>query len=81
MALLLPCLLFLLLSSSTSSQGQATCSALDGVDMCSYQSHRGLLARLRNLERRFPGLAQVETLGQSVEGRELAYVKLSTNVR
>ncbi len=63
------------------AQKPQSCAAFDGVDMCGYQSHRELTARMRQLERQFPSLAQVGSLGQSVEGRELAYVKVSANVR
>ncbi len=39
----------------------------------------GLL--LRELETRFPGMAQVITIGYSIEGRELNVIKISDNVR
>lgn len=39
----------------------------------------GLL--LRELETRFPGMAQVITIGFSIEGRELNVIKISDNVR
>ncbi len=57
------------------------CATFDGgIDMCGYQSHRSLLRRLRRLEERFPGLARVGSIGSSVEGRDLAFIKLSSNV-
>ena len=57
------------------------CSTFDGgIDMCSYQSHQEMLGRLHSLERRFPRVAQVGTIGKSVEGRELAFIKISGNV-
>ena len=51
------------------------------LDVCSYQPHRELLARLRLLERRHPNLVRTASLGRSVEGRDIAYVKISSNVR
>ena len=49
--------------------------------MCSYQSHSELLRRMRRLVQRFPHLVQMgELTPRSVEGRPLAYLKISEGV-
>ena len=50
--------------------------------MCKYESHAEMVGRLRNLEYRYgkQGLAQVGTVGKSVQGRELVYIKIGKNV-
>ena len=50
--------------------------------MCRYESHEDLHTRLRNLESRYggrKGLAQLGTVGNSVTGRPLVFIKISKN--
>jgi hypothetical protein len=57
------------------------CATFDGgINMCSYDSHDDMLGRLEALAKRNPKLASVGSIGKSVEGRELAYIKISQNV-
>ena len=52
-----------------------------GIDMCRYESHEEMIGRLRNLENRYgrQGLAKVGSIGKSVSGRDLVYIKISRN--
>merc|ERR1740131_26421 len=56
------------------------CTA-DGIDMCSYESHNQLIEKFKNLEKKYPNLAQVGSIGKSVKGKPLIYIKLSNNVQ
>jgi len=56
------------------------CTA-DGIDMCSYESHNQLIEKFMNLEKKYPNLAQVGSIGKSVKGKPLIYIKLSNNVQ
>lgn len=73
--------LSLLLSANLVSTQQQSCSSFDGgINMCRYENHAGMLRRLHQLEARFPSLARVGSVGSSLEGRDLAYIKVSANV-
>ena len=52
-----------------------------GINMCRYESHDEMVAKLRNLENRYgrQGLAKVGSVGKSVQGRDLIYIKISRN--
>ena len=57
------------------------CATFDGgINMCSFESHEAMLQRLNALTNRYPALAQTGTIGRSKEGRDLAYIKISSNV-
>jgi len=45
-----------------------------------YHSYQETMAFLQDLEERFPSQAQVITIGQSIEGRDLKIIKISDNV-
>ena len=49
--------------------------------MCRYERHEEMISRLRNLENRYgrQGLAKVGSIGKSVLGRDLVYIKISRN--
>ena len=60
-----------------SRQQRRECAAFDGgINMCKYETHKQMLAKLRRLESEYPGLAQVGSVGTSVRGRDLAYIKI-----
>ena len=60
-----------------SRQQRRECAAFDGgINMCKYESHKQLVAKLKQLERDYPGLAKVGSVGTSVRGRDLAYIKI-----
>jgi len=59
--------------------GRSSCN-VDGINMCKYESHRDMLGRLKTIQRKYPRIAKVGSIGTSVEGRSLAYIKLSNNV-
>jgi carboxypeptidase T len=46
-----------------------------------YHNYNETRSLLRDLENRFPAMAQVITIGYSIEGRELNVIKISDNVR
>ena len=48
--------------------------------MCGYQAHDEMLRRLKKLEVAHPDLVRVGSIGKSVRGADLVYVKLSENV-
>lgn len=48
--------------------------------MCSYESHDQMVRKLVNLATRYPGLALVNSVGETAEGRPMAYIKISGNV-
>ncbi|TRY63832.1 hypothetical protein TCAL_08292 [Tigriopus californicus] len=63
-----------------SRQGARRACVADGIEMCSYENHNGMLQKLNNLALQYPRLAQVGSVGKSVQGRDLAYIKISGNV-
>jgi carboxypeptidase D len=72
----------LLAMSVAAVSGQRQCANVDGgINMCAYESHEAMLEKLHDLERRYPQLAQVGSVGRSVEGRDLAFIKISANVQ
>ena len=58
----------------------AECATFDGINMCNYENHRGMIAKLQSLAKRYPKLAKYNTVGKSVQGRQLGYIKISANV-
>ena len=69
--------IFFILTAFALARGQKACKAFDGgIDMCEYETHEELIERLRQLERKYPGLAQVGSVGKSVKGREMVYIKI-----
>jgi len=52
----------------------------DGLNLCQYQDHGQLLMGLDSLALKYPRLATTGSIGKSVEGRDLRYVKISKNV-
>lgn len=78
-------LLVLAVSTFSWSGGQNArrrdCATFDGgIDMCSYESHDQMVRKLVNLATRYPGLALVNSVGETAEGRPMAYIKISGNV-
>jgi len=61
-------------------QRQPRGCVIDNIDMCSYESHRQMIDKLMRLQQLYPSIAKVDTIGRSVQGRHLAYIKLSSNV-
>jgi len=53
---------------------------VDDINMCEYESHRDMLGRLKTIQRKYPRIAKVGSIGTSVQGRSLTYIKLSNNV-
>ena len=49
--------------------------------MCNYESHEDMIRKLMTLATRYPELAMVDTVGNSVQGRHLAYIKISQNIQ
>ena len=57
------------------------CATFDGgINMCNYGDHNQMVNRLNRLAEQFPTLAQVGSIGRSVQGRPLVYIKISGNV-
>ena len=52
----------------------------NGIDMCDYESHEEMVEKLESLATQYPNLALVSSVGNSVQGRPLAYIKISGNV-
>lgn len=50
------------------------------IDFTQYKDPAGVAAALTNLQGRFPGLALVQSIGSSIEGRPIQAVKISDNV-
>ena len=52
-----------------------------GIDMCRYEKHGEMIGRLRSLERQYgrQGLVKIGSIGKSVSGRDLIYIKISRN--
>eukprot|EP00093_Oithona_nana_P009307 09307.XXX_116400_117948_1 [CDS] Oithona nana genome sequencing. len=48
--------------------------------MCDYESHDEMVRKLMSLSTRYPGLAKVDSVGDSVQGQPMAYIKISKNV-
>ena len=66
---------------STISFSAITSNVEGGIDMCRYEKHGEMVSRLRNLERQYgrQGLVKIGSIGKSVSGRDLIYVKISRN--
>jgi len=58
---------------------EARC-VVDGINMCGYETHKQMIGRLRNIEQRNPNIAKIGSIGTSVKGKPLVYLKLSGNV-
>ena len=52
-----------------------------GINMCRYETHGELISRLSSLENRYgrQGLVKVGSVGKSVLGQDLVYIKISRN--
>ena len=59
--------------------GRAGC-VVDGISMCGYETHQQMIGRLRNIQQRNPNIAKVGSIGTSVRGKPLVFLKLSGNV-
>ena len=74
---------FFFTSQATARQRSRSdeCATFDGgINMCSYDGHEALYSRLDSLAKRNPQLAQVGSVGKSREGRDLFFIKISSNV-
>lgn len=49
------------------------------VKLEKYHSHEDLVLSLQQLEKDFPSIAKTGSIGQSVEGRDLMYVRITSN--
>ena len=58
---------------------EPACARVDrfGIDMCKYEAHEEMVARLRALEVEYPGLARTGIIGKTVEGSDIFYIKVS----
>ena len=73
-------LLLLLLPSALGQGASPSCSSLEGgINMCGYQSHQQMVARLQSLQQRYPGIASVGSVGRSAAGKHLAYIRITGN--
>jgi len=63
------------------SERQGRDCVVDGINTCRYESHKEMIGRIQNLAQRFPDIAKVGSIGNSVQGRPLVYIKLSGNVQ
>ena len=52
----------------------------NGIDMCEYENHEEMVEKLESLAIKYPNLAMVGSVGNSIQGRPLAYIKISRNV-
>ena len=52
----------------------------NGIDMCDYESDEEMVEKLEILATHYPNLAIVGSIGNSIQGRPLAYIKISGNV-
>ena len=52
---------------------------MDNIDTCRYESHREMVDRFMRIQSNFPHIAKVGSIGRSVQGRQLVYLKLSAN--
>ena len=59
---------------------QYTCLLYSDVELTDYHNYTQLTAELDRLVREHPDLAKVYSLGQTVEGRELAVIQISRGV-
>ena len=50
------------------------------IDFTHFKDSAGVANALANLQARFPGIARVQSIGQSVDGRAIQMVKISDNV-
>ena len=57
---------------------EPACARVDrfGLDMCKYDAHEEMVARLRALEVEHPGLARTGIIGKTVEGSDIFYIKV-----
>jgi len=51
-----------------------------GINLCEYPDHADLLTGLDSLALKYPRLAATGSIGKSVEGKDLRYIKISKNV-
>ncbi len=74
-------ILLLLLVAFVAVDGQRqSCATFDGgIDMCRYESHEQMIRKLQTLAARYPHLAAVGSVGKSVQGRDLIFIKISGN--
>jgi len=69
-----------LIVSVNSQRQRQDCATFDGINMCDYESHEDMYRKLDTLAKTYPRLARLGTVGKSVQGRELLYIKISANV-
>ena len=50
-----------------------------GINMCRYEGHEQMVGKLQNLAKTYGHLAKVGSIGRSVSGRDLVYIKISRN--
>ncbi len=75
------CLLGTIWPSMEQNARARECATFDGgINMCKYESHEEMVNRLSRLSDQFPELARVGSIGRSVQGRPLVYIKISANV-
>ena len=62
--------------------GASACARIiDGIPMCDgYPTHETMLEKLKRLQAAHPDLVAVDSIGQSVQDRNLTYVKIGRGV-
>ena len=67
-------------SSGSSGEYNSISVTWTGTNITAYHSHEQLVSLLKGLEQEFPFIARTGTIGQSVQGRDLIYLRLTANV-
>lgn len=79
-SLLLHCLDRLVSCQSSSNLELESSVTWNGANITAYHSHEQLVSVLKGLEQQYPTIAKTGTIGQSVQGRDLIYLRVTANV-
>lgn len=66
-------------SFSLISKNSSNLTQWNGVEINKYRSHEDLISVFETLERDFPFIAKRGTIGKSVQGRDLVFLRITAN--
>ena len=72
---------FQLIYPKVLAQQQSNNAEWNGVDITKYHTHEELVEILEALEKQFPNLAQIGSIGYSVQNRSLTFLHIANNVK
>merc|ERR1711970_443655 len=74
------CAVLVITAKVNGTDNKAKDCIIDDIDMCDYESHAEMLTKLEELVKKYPQISKTGSIGKSVKGKDLRYIKISKNL-